>query len=618
MHPKSHAKRSRTLPGLVLLAGLTGAVAYGQPPAPPAEKDAAVGEVKVDSKTGALIIPVGGLVRFDPKNKNQPTDIQLSRDDVVQVRLDPNNPGVLLLTGRAPGLAQITLRFQAAPPQVFDVVVQPDYDLLRNLIRRTIPTANVEVTPGILNVVILSGYVTSPQDADVIAQLAATQVGGAANVVNGIQVGGVQQVQIDVVIASVDRNEIRSRGFDFAFNGRTTSFNSLVSGLLLPAMGVGGGPAMFGGDANLQLGITGANAGFSGALRALRTEGLAKFLAEPRVVTQTGRPAFFLAGGRQAVIGPASGINGPGVQFEQVGTQLEVLPIVYGNNQIWLEINPQVRTVNQGLGITTAFGATPGFTEQQARVAVMLESGQTFAIGGLIQHSVQASAARIPVLGDLPFVGTLFSRVNYEERESELVILVTPRLVHAMDCNQVPKRLPGMETRSADDYELFLEGILEAPRGQRKVWNGRCYNAAYKCDPTASTYPCVGNVCYGPNGTPLAGGRCGPAGCAPAGGVTVAGTVHATMYAAPVVAAPAAQVPAAMPSPPATLPVMADTPAPAGPVAPPGGVNVPALPPTTLPAVPGTPVGVGAEPGPLAPLSPAPEYPVAIPPAPGN
>ncbi|MBX9584501.1 MAG: type II and III secretion system protein, partial [Gemmataceae bacterium] len=131
----------------------------------------------------------------------------------------------------------------------------------------------------------------------------------------------------------------------------------------------------------------------------------------------------------------------------------------------------------------------PGFTEQQARCAVMLESGQTFAIGGLIQSSVQASASRVPVLGDLPFVGFAFSRVNYDERESELVILVTPRLVGPMDCQQVPKRLPGRETRSPDDYELFLEGLLEAPRGQRRVWNGRCYQAAYKNDPSVTGVP---------------------------------------------------------------------------------------------------------------------------------
>jgi pilus assembly protein CpaC len=596
MHPTTHARWTRTLAGILLAAGLAGAAANGQPLGQPAPKDN-VGEVKVDAKTGALVVPVGGLVRFDPRlpKGEIPTDILVSRDDIVQVRLDPNNPGILLLTGRTPGLSRLSVVLKDRPRLDYDVIVQPDYDLLRNLIRRTVPTANVEITPGIGNVVILSGYVTSPQDADTIARLAISQVGGSENnVVNALQVGGVQQVQIDVVIASVDRNEIRSRGFDFSVNTRTTQFSSVLSGLLTPPIsgGAGGaaGIATFSPDANLQLGLVPAQ--FFGAIRALRTEGLAKFLAEPRVVTQTGRIANFRAGGQQAILSPASGINGPGVVLQPFGTELDVLPIVYGNGQIWLEINPRVTAVSQGLGITTVFGATPGFTEQSARCAVMLESGQTFAIGGLIQNSVQASAARVPVLGDLPYVGTLFSRVNHEERESELVILVTPRLVAPMDCNQVPRRLPGRETRNPDDYELFLEGILEAPRGQRKVWNGRCYNAAYKCDPSLGTMPCAGNVCTGPNAT----GNCNANGCA---------VPSHTLAAGRPAAFPVPSVPQKLPaSVPQEQPV--DVPQMPEPVAPALPVNVPE-PEVSVPMVPVTQVG------PEAPISPADEIPDAPP-----
>jgi pilus assembly protein CpaC len=189
------------------------------------------------------------------------------------------------------------------------------------------------------------------------------------------------------------------------------------------------------------------------------------------------------------------------------GTELDVTPIVYGNGMIWLEINPRITAVSQALGITVGGAQSPGFTEQNVRVTVMLESGQTYAIGGLIQNSVQASSSKVPVLGDLPFLGVAFSTVNHQQTESELVIMVTPRLVGPMNCDQVPKRVAGRETRNPDDYELFLENILEAPRGQRKVWNGRCYNAAYKCDPTAAIFPCVGGVCNGQN-----------KGCAPATG----------------------------------------------------------------------------------------------------
>lgn len=520
MHPNRTTRR--LLPwAFVLTLGMLATVStQAQPPDKIDPKSAP--PVTVD-KTGALIVPLGGVVVFDPGLKEAPSDILITREDILGVRLDPNDPKKLLLTGKAAGLTQLTIVQKNLPPMKYDVVVQPDLALLRNVIKRTVPTSNVDVQPGVGNVIILSGYVTSPQDADIIARLANSAVGGTSNnVINAIQVGGVQQVQIDVVIASVNRNTLRARGFDFAVPGRgSVSFSSIISGLLGAQTQTGGAPT-FSSAANLQLAILPNR--FFAALQALRTEGAAKFLAEPRVVTQTGRPAFFRAGGQQAILSGTSGITGPGVQLVPFGTELEVVPIVYGNGMIWLDINPRVTAVNQGLGINVGGALSPGFSEQSVRSTVLLESGQTFAIGGLIQTNVQATSSKVPFIGDLPFVGPFWGSVNYQTTESELVILVTPRLVHPMDPCQAPKRLPGQETRTPDDYELFLENILEAPRGQRKVWNGKCYNAPYKCDPTAARYPCAGNVCTGPNGT-----------CLPApGGALITGPGGAPLMTAPI------------------------------------------------------------------------------------
>jgi len=543
-----------------------------QPPDPKTPPSVAV------DKTGALIVPLGGVVSFDPGLKLPPTDILVSREDILGVRLDPNDPKKLLLTGRTAGLSQLTIVQKDLPPLKFDVVVQPDLALLRNLIRRTVPTANVDIQPGIGNVIILSGYVTSPQDADLIARMANSAVGGQPNnVINAIQVGGIQQVQIDVVVASVDRNQLRQRGFDFALPGagNGTSFSSLVSGLLGAQTQTGAAPT-FSSAANLQLAFIPAK--FFAALQALRTEGVAKFLAEPRVVTQTGRPAFFRAGGQQAILSGTSGITGPGVQLVPFGTELEVVPIVYGNGMIWLDINPRITAVNQALGITVAGATSPGFSEQSVRSTVLLESGQTFAIGGLIQTSVSGTANKVPVLGDLPFTGTLFSSISYQTRETELVILVTPRLVAPMDQCQAPKRLPGQETRTPDDYELFLENVLELPRGQRKVWNGKCYNAPYKCDPTIGKYPCVGNACTGPNGT-----------CLPAPAFSpVIGTHGPAALAAPAIPpGGASALPAVMP---------------------------PAAPPASLPAFPGTGSTGGSDSGPVILPPPPPVSGLPVPP----
>jgi pilus assembly protein CpaC len=518
MHPNRYARRT-VLWGMVLAAGLCVTTSFGQDPKQPAAVPA-----QLDAKTGAVIVPLGGLVSFDPKSKDDLTDVVVSNENVVVVKVDPTNPKLLLLTGRQTGLAQMTLSFKDAPRKTYDIVVQPDLALLRNIIKRTVPTAAVDVSPGIGQMIILSGYVTSPQDADTVGRLAISAAGGANSVINAVQVGGVQQVQIDVVVARVNRRLARSRGFDFFTEGTEFRFASILSGLLSPTGAIQGGNLLFqktSGDP------------FFAAIQALRTEGIIKFIAEPRVVTQTGRPAFFRAGGQQAILSQTAGITGPGVQLVPFGTELEVLPIVYANGQIWLELNPRITVPNPGLGISVGNAQSTGFDEQILRTAVMLESGQTFAIGGLIQNSVRAVSNKVPVLGDLPFVGIGFSRVEHEQVEEELLILVTPRLVGPMNCDQVPKRLPGRETRNPDDYELFLENILEAPRGQRKVWANRCYNAAWKCDPTAAIFPCIGALCTGGHG-----GACGP----------LAGGCASPVPVGPVPAVPPVAVPAVLPS----------------------------------------------------------------------
>src|SRR5207245_4977240 len=103
-----------------------------------------------------------------------------------------------------------------------------------------------------------------------------------------------------------------------------------------------------------------------------------------------------------------------------------------------------------------------------------------------------AATEKVPVLGDLPFFGTMFSSKSYQETEEEVVIVVTPYLVDAESCDQRPRVLPGQETRTPDDFELFLEGILEAPRGPREVFHDCTYVPAYKNGPSAELYPCSG------------------------------------------------------------------------------------------------------------------------------
>ncbi len=508
--------RRRFLAGLVASSSLfaaQAAQAQGTTNPTATQTAPATGEIK-PGKLGELNVPINGLGLFDPKRDALITEIVLSNGDVLDAEAVAPDLKKIRLTGKLGGACQMTVTFSDGGKAVYTVIVQPDYEQLKFVLKRAVPTASIEVIPGVGNVIILSGSVSKPEDADTAIRIASSAVSGQTNnVINALTVGGSQHVAIDVTIAQVDRTELRERGFAFGAFGTNINFTSVIGGVatVVPGGAAGAGVSPFqGGSANITASIVPGQ--FLTALRALRGESLAKFLSEPKLTTMSGRPAFFRAGGRQQVLSAASGINGPGAQLEPIGTELEVLPIVQGNGKIYLELNPRVTAVNNGLGITTAFGFTPGFTEQQTRTSVTLEPGQTFAIAGLLETSIQSSSEKVPYLGDLPLLGSAFSFVRHEERETELLILVTPRLQEAMNCDQVGGRVPGRETRTPDDYELFLEGLIEAPRGQRRPWGGTGllpkYNAAWKCNPAG--FPCVGNVCGDGLTAPCATGNCAP------------------------------------------------------------------------------------------------------------
>jgi pilus assembly protein CpaC len=504
--------------GLAVLCLIAGTTVYGQ------DKERTVPTAKLD-KSGAVIVPLQGSVKLQMKNKPLIRSVYFDREGVVQVLPDATNPDSVIVFGRGVGSVTLELTDVDGNKQAFEIVVQQDIDLLRNLIKRAVPTASVEIIPGVGGVLIISGNVARAEDVDTILRIAGAVGGQSANIVNAMTVGGVHQVQLDVTVARVDRSRIRERGVNLLLNGNTASGASVISGSVMTSISangpVGATPTTTGmlttTDAlsgNLVFGLLPTQ--FLTAVRALKSEGLAKLLAEPKLVTQSGRPARFLAGGQQATLSGASGINGPGVTYQPIGTELEFLPVVYGNGKIYLEVAPTVRGVNQGLGITTSFGAVPGFDEQTIRTSVVMESGQTFAIGGLIQNTVQSTRASVPVIGELPFIGALFSSSRVEEREQELIIFVTPHLVDPMDCKQLPSRLPGRETRVPDDFEFYLEAMIELPRGQRNVFEGRRYKAAWKNDPTATQFPCgvngnggnCSNGVVGVSGTNCANGNC--------------------------------------------------------------------------------------------------------------
>jgi pilus assembly protein CpaC len=504
MHPKTPScsvlcrALLAALPLCVLLAGLAKAQEPAKPPV----------------LAGSLIVPIGGTQRLQ-MSKKQVIAKAINRNEAV-LRVSPvyGDPTTVLLNGLEPGVAVVTLIDEANKEENFQIIVQLDVEYLKSLLRRAVPTANIDPIPAANNTVVLNGTVPRAEDVEVVLRIAQSVVLGPDRIINHLRVEGVQQVQLCVVVAAVNRSLERQFGFSFIEQGNhqfTSNVfpggGSITSNLLTSAAAVTGNVA---GNPNAIFGIINGHEGFLGVLQALRTEGLAKVLAEPRLVTLSGKPASFLSGGEQAVPVPA-GLGQVGVQFEEFGTRLNFLPIVLGDGRIYLEVEPEFSTLNAANGTSISGVTVPGRTTQRVHTAVEIEPGQTLAIGGLIQNQVNATAQKFPVLGDLPYFGAAFSTKQFTETEEELIVLVTPHLVDPMSCDQLPKYLPGLETRSPDDCELFLEGILEAPRGPRTPWEGCHYQAAYKNGPSAAQYPCAGGHC---GGRGCAGGACAGGACA--------------------------------------------------------------------------------------------------------
>jgi len=495
----------------------------------------------------ALIVPVNGTVKLQMSKKQKIKTVTNPKENAVTIRTVTGDPTSILVIGQQPDVTRIELEDTNGNKETYEVIVQADVEYLRTQLRRAIPTANVTVIPTSEKTVILSGTVTRAEDVAIIRGLVQS-VG--FKYIDAMRVGGVQQVQLDVIIVQVNRTELRNLTIDFLGSSRYAALGNTTGGATSVGSSSGGSSSGFapsynapgsglagtpGSGTNVLLGFVHNSWGLQNFLEALKQNGLAKLLAEPRLVTLSGRPANFLVGGQQAI--PQTGqFGGTGVTFAPFGTTLMFVPIVLGNGRIYLEVMPTVSSLDSANGIPSSgsnFPPVPGRDINSVHTTVELESGQTFVIGGLIQHSTQASVSKVPCLGDLPWLGAFFRSVSVQDQEQEVLVIVTPWLVDAMSCNQRPKMLPGEETRRPDDFELFLEGIIEAPRGPRQVRQGHHYVPPWMNSPSANVFPCASR------------GNCGVGGCgAPVGGEAPA--------------APAAMPPAsAMPAPtemPAPLP----------------------------------------------------------------
>ncbi|HUT88766.1 MAG TPA: pilus assembly protein N-terminal domain-containing protein [Thermoguttaceae bacterium] len=371
---------------------------------------------------------------------------QVNNPDVLDVT--PLSATQIQISAKKPGVTQVNLWDENGDIYTVDVIVYGDARELSMILEHEFPNAALRVVP-LSNAVMISGYVDQPSDINGIMQLAEQYY---PKVINLIQVGGVHQVLLHVKVMEVSRTKLRSLGFDWSIVADSGGFVTGTSGLINPVT-LGQSAA-----GNIQFDILGSSSDFFGVLEALRQDNLAKVLAEPTLVTSSGRPAYFHVGGEFTVVPQGLAAAQP-IQIKY-GTRVDFVPIVLGNGRIRLEVRPEVSEIDESVTVDDI----PGLRTRTVDTGVELQAGQTLAIAGLLQSRVESTRRGIPWVSDLPYAGALFRRVEEQTNEIELLIFVTPELFDAMDAEEVPPCGPGMRTTSPNDVQLGLRGHVEVPR----------------------------------------------------------------------------------------------------------------------------------------------------------
>ncbi|MCH9671606.1 MAG: type II and III secretion system protein family protein, partial [Gammaproteobacteria bacterium] len=390
-------------------------------------------------------------------------------DDVGQVLIgNPDVADVVALTnrkiyvlGRKIGVTSVTLLDREKNViAVLNVNVTYDVELLRQRIKDSIRDSEIKVA-SVNGGIFLSGTVSSATSLQRALDIA-EQVAPKA-ITNAISVRGTQQVLLEVRFIEASRNSSRELGIGVAGKGGGVS---ALTGAAVTA--AGGGPLFALASGNTPFGVAiakiiGGGTPVSAIIQALEQRGLARVLAEPNLVAQSGQPAEFLAGG-EFPFPVQSDKDTLSVEFKKFGVGLSFTPTVLGEGLINLVIEPEVSQLDPTASVSVGGVRIPGLSVRRARTTIELRDGQSFAMAGLLQAENYKNREQIPWIGQVPILGALLSSSAFRKKETELVIIVTPRLVR-------PKR-PGpdgvlktsFDNRiSSSDKEFFIDGKMEIP-----------------------------------------------------------------------------------------------------------------------------------------------------------
>jgi len=344
-------------------------------------------------------------------------------------------PNQILINGKAPGVTNLVV-FYPDKTLYFDLVVQTDIVLLQERLRRFAPREEIAVQAA-GDSIILTGQVSSEEMISQAGRVA--EIFAPKKVVNFLKLGEArpQQVLLQVQVAEAARLALKELGFSFFANGSSFQGGAWPGATFLPGISPIGSsasllsPEFLFSDMSTFFLATGARDFFT-IVRMLEEKDLLRTLAKPNLVTVSGKEARFLSGGEFPFPVPqGSSIGGSTVtiEFKPFGVQLGFTPVVREDQTISIRINPEVSSLDFSQGLKIQGFTVPVIRSNKAGTSIELKDGESFAIAGLINNEVRQQVAKIPFLGDIPILGALFRSTKFVNNETELLFLVTVKLV---------------------------------------------------------------------------------------------------------------------------------------------------------------------------------------------
>lgn len=411
------------------------------------------------------------------------TTVEVSRADVVAAHIcevQVVSPKRLYITGKTYGTTSVVLLGSDQRQYTLEVSVELDLERLNEALRNVDSQGKVEAQ-SVMGNIMLTGVVTSAAKASRMVELAGIFLPrypdgrqSTSTVQNYLEVAGEQQVLLRCVVAEVSRSAVRElgvNGFLAGDNVRDAFLVNQLGGINPINIGAAADTAVtqripfltgtdgipLGDSSSLSLGFPRVQMQLF--IRAMADNSLLNILAEPNLVAVSGETASFLAGGEFPIPVP-QGNQQVTIEFREFGVRLSFTPVVMGQQMIRLRVAPEVSELDFTAAVQIEGFVVPGLTSRSTETTVELGSGQTIAIAGLLNEQIRGVASRIPGLGDVPVLGSLFRSVNFRRSLTELVILVTPEIVAPLDAHQTVT-LPGHDRKDPNDFELYALGLLD-------------------------------------------------------------------------------------------------------------------------------------------------------------